>query len=163
MGMMVAGTKFRSRVPTTQLPSPTFKERLPMNSHFSVASQKTFLFLSVVTLLCSIPLFLISKSALIFLSTAAILITAACLIFFADIFDLKIKRTYYPIIAAAYFIEVTPILNAFGIYGGYQSEHLSIPQTIEWYANPWIQMLLTVMIFVTVHSMVKWFNRRNHC
>jgi hypothetical protein len=85
------------------------------------------------------------------------------LINFAQIGQLIPAKTYYPIIAADYFIEATPILNTFGIYGGYQSDHLSIPQTIEWYDNSWMQMLLTVMILVTVHSMVKWFNCRNHC
>ncbi|MBD8051126.1 hypothetical protein [Limnohabitans radicicola] len=132
-----------------------------MNSDFRPQSHATFSVISAAALLISIPLFFFSNSPLIFLSTAAVLTTTACIIYFTDIFDFKINKTYYPVIAALYFIDIIPILDAFGIHGGYKSEYLNFPQTIEWYATAWMQLLLVVGVLIAGHSMVKWVDRKN--
>ena len=130
-----------------------------MNSNFRTSSHWAFLLISLATLVISIPLFLISKSSLIFLSTAAISITTACVIYPADVFDFKIERIHYPVIASIYFVDIFPIFDAFGIDGGYKSQHLNFPQTTEWYAATWMKLLLVFGILIIGHSMVKWFNR----
>ena len=132
-----------------------------MNNDFSPKSHLMVVLTSFFAFSISIPLFLTSKSSMVFLSATTISAITACLIYFTDICDIKIKRFYYPFIAALYFILIIPILDAFGIHGGYKSEHLNIPQTVEWYANSWMQFFMAVMVLIIVHSLVKWADRRN--